>query len=90
MAQKSSPSGRRNDPPSGEPVLGDPWVAFSYLVAGVLLYGLIGLLLDHWWGTSFMVVVGIVVGAAFGVLQTWLRFRALELRQSRPPDPDQH
>ena len=90
MAQEDRPTGRRDDPGSNEPVLGDPWVAFSYLVAGVLLYGLIGWLLDRWWGTSFMVVVGIVLGAAFGVLQTWLRFRALEHRQSRPPGPDQH
>lgn len=90
MAQENPPSGRPDDPDPREPILGDPWVAFSYLVTGVLLYGLIGYLLDRWWGTSFMVVVGIVAGAAFGVLQTWFRFRALELRQSRPRDTDQH
>lgn len=59
---------------------GDPWMAFGYLVAGVLLYGAIGWGLDRWWGTSFMVVIGILLGAGLGTYQTWARFRA-------PDDP---
>lgn len=54
---------------------GDPWMAFGYLVAGVLLYGAIGWGLDRWWGTSFMVVIGILLGAGLGLYQTWARFR---------------
>ena len=49
--------------------------------SGVLLYGLIGWLLDRWLGTSFLVVVGILVGITLGMLMTWWRFRA-----PRPPD----
>jgi F0F1-type ATP synthase assembly protein I len=60
---------------------GDPWLAFGYLVAGVLLYGLIGWVLDRWWGTSFMVVVGILLGAGLALFQTFARFRA-------PADPN--
>lgn len=59
---------------------GDPWMAFGYLVAGVLLYGAAGFGLDRWLGTSFLVVVGILLGAALGTYQTWARFKP-------PPDP---
>ncbi|MFB9312462.1 AtpZ/AtpI family protein [Nocardioides plantarum] len=55
---------------------GDPWLAFGYLVAGVLLYGGVGWLLDRWWGTSFMIVIGILLGVALALYQTFARFRA--------------
>ncbi|CAN5585983.1 hypothetical protein BH11ACT8_BH11ACT8_08300 [soil metagenome] len=55
---------------------GDPWNAFGYLVSGVLVYGVIGFLLDRWWGTSFMVAIGILTGATLGTYMTWARFRA--------------
>lgn len=58
---------------------GDPWSAFGYVVAGVLLYGLIGFALDRWWGTGFMVAIGIMGGAVLGLYMTWARFKA-------PPD----
>ncbi len=45
----------------------DPWVAFGRLVAGVGIYGLAGWLLDRWLGTSFLLPVGIVTGAALGL-----------------------
>ncbi|WP_148614802.1 hypothetical protein [Nocardioides rubriscoriae] len=60
---------------------GDPWLAFGYLVAGVLLYGFVGWVLDRWWGTSFMVVIGILLGAGLALFQTFARFRA-------PADPN--
>lgn len=53
---------------------GDPWHAFSYLVAGVAFYGLLGWLADRWLGTSFLVVIGIVLGAGLGLYMTFLRF----------------
>ena len=45
----------------------DPWVAVGRIGGGVLVYGALGYLLDLWWGTSFMVVIGIVLGAALGI-----------------------
>lgn len=53
---------------------GDPWHAFGYLVSGVLVYGLLGWLVDRWWETSFMVVVGILAGAGLGIYMTFARF----------------
>ena len=55
---------------------GDPWNAFGYLVAGVLVYGAIGYALDLWWGTGFMVAIGIMFGAVLGLYMTWARFKA--------------
>ena len=62
------------DPERKEFRTGDPWVAFSYLVAGVGFYGLLGWLADQWLGTSFLVAVGILLGAGLGVYMTWSRF----------------
>lgn len=61
---------------------GDPWHAFGYLVSGVFLYGLIGWALDQWWGTSYLVVLGILLGAVLGVYLTWSRFNRT------PPDDE--
>lgn len=38
----------------------------SYLISGVLVYGLVGWLGDHYLGTKFLLPIGIVAGAAFG------------------------
>ncbi|HEX8510115.1 MAG TPA: AtpZ/AtpI family protein [Propionibacteriaceae bacterium] len=38
----------------------------SYLIAGVLVYGGLGLLADHYLGTAFLLPIGIVLGAAGG------------------------
>ncbi|WP_341925887.1 AtpZ/AtpI family protein [Nocardioides psychrotolerans] len=69
MAQEIPP-GEHDDGPRG-----DPWNAFGYLVSGVLLYGLAGWLLDRWLGTTFLVAIGILLGAILGTYQTWARFR---------------
>jgi F0F1-type ATP synthase assembly protein I len=64
-------------PPRG----GDPWHAHGYLVSGVLIYGVLGWLADRWLGTSFLVVIGILTGAGFGIYMTIARFDALPRRQ---------
>jgi len=69
MAQQNPRSGHPDDAPHG-----DPWHAFGYLVAGVLVYGLIGWTLDRWLGTSWLVVLGILMGAGLGIFLTWTRF----------------
>lgn len=46
----------------------------SYLLAGPLLYGGLGWLGDHFWHTSFLVPVGIVVGMALSVILVIRRF----------------
>ena len=69
MSQSGTP------PPTGEDrPKGDPWHAFGYIVAGVGFYGLLGWLADRWIGTSFLVAIGILVGAGLGIYMTFARF----------------
>jgi len=65
----------QQDPAKRKTPIGDPWNAFGYLVAGVAFYGLLGWLVDLWVGTSYVVGVGILVGAGLGIYMTWARFR---------------
>ena len=57
----------------------DPWQAVSYMLSGLIVYGLVGYGLDRWLGTDFLVGVGIVIGTGLGVLMVWMRW-------GRPPE----
>ena len=46
----------------------------SYLISGVLVYGVLGWLGDHYLGTKFLLPIGIVAGAAFGAYMIIRRF----------------
>ncbi len=72
-------------PVDREFVSADPWQVSGYLVAGVIVYGLLGWLADRWLHTTFLVAVGIVVGAAFGIYLAWKRISAV----SQPEHPEQ-
>jgi hypothetical protein len=50
------------------------WRSFSYLLAGPLVYGGIGWLLDRWLGTAFLLPVGIVGGMALSLYLIWFRY----------------
>ena len=69
MSHQSSPPESPSQGPSG-----DPWLAVGYLVSGVAFYGLLGWLADQWLGTSFVVAIGIVLGAFLGIYMTYARF----------------
>lgn len=73
-------SGSRQGPPpgtSGDRLGGDPWHAFGYVVSGVGVYGALGWLCDRWLGTTFLVAVGILVGATIGIYMTFARFKTV-------------
>ncbi len=74
MAAPPPPSDSRSGP--------DPWHAFGYLVAGVAFYGVIGFALDQWFGTSWLVAIGVVAGAVAGLYLTWKRV-------AEPPEADE-
>lgn len=63
--------------PSQEEPKGDPWHAFGYIVSGVALYGVLGWLADRWLGTTFLVAVGIILGAGLGIYMTFSRFNKI-------------
>jgi F0F1-type ATP synthase assembly protein I len=84
MAQQDNPSANTTEKSPG-----DPWHAFGYLMSGVILYGIIGWLLDRWVGTEFLVGIGIVFGAVLGIFMTWRRFLPPPA-PSTEPQHDQH
>jgi ATP synthase protein I len=82
---------------SQEEPKGDPWQAFGYIVSGVGVYGALGWLADRWLGTTFLVAVGILLGAGLGIYMTFSRFNRIlpvpepESPSKAPPDrPEQH
>jgi ATP synthase protein I len=81
MAQHQDSSEGHDGPPPG-----DPWHAFGYLVAGVLFYGAVGWVLDRWLGTSFLVVIGILLGAGLGIYMTFARFGGFATSQDKQQD----
>jgi ATP synthase protein I len=81
MSQQNPSAAPQDDRPKG-----DPWHAFGYIVSGVAIYGFLGWLLDRWFGTSFLVAVGIIIGAGLGIYLTFNRFnRALPDQNPTPP-----
>lgn len=46
----------------------------AYLLAGPAGFGLVGFLLDRWWGTWFALPVGVIVGMAASMYVIWLRY----------------
>jgi F0F1-type ATP synthase assembly protein I len=60
------PADRSDDTPSGA---GQGWVALSYLIAGMGVWGFIGWLADQWLHTGGVVTgIGIVFGMVGGVI----------------------
>ncbi|WP_206050843.1 AtpZ/AtpI family protein [Nocardioides speluncae] len=47
------------------------------------VYGLIGWLLDRWLDTTFLVAVGILVGAVLGIYLTWARFNKAQIEPTQ-------
>ena len=63
---------RRDDPWAG---LGVGWAIVSTLVAGLLVLGGVGFLLDRVAGTdAVFTAIGLVLGAGFGIYIVYLRY----------------
>jgi F0F1-type ATP synthase assembly protein I len=68
MAGQQPPHEPRNDdvPPPADSGAG--MVALSYLIGGMVLWGGIGWLVDHWLGTKGIALgIGSIIGGAAGV-----------------------
>jgi ATP synthase protein I len=50
------------------------WSVPAYLLSGMGLYGGLGWLLDRWLGTGWIVLVGVLGGAALALYLIWLRY----------------
>ncbi len=83
MSQQSPLPATPDDRPRG-----DPWHAFGYIVSGVVVYGVLGWLADRWLGTTYLVAIGILVGAGFGIFMTFARFNKVVPRAGGPASTD--
>jgi len=59
----------------------------SYLISGVLFYGALGWVGDHFLHTSFLLPVGIILGAAFGIYLTIQRLSVTDDSVQRATHP---
>ena len=84
MTQQQPPSAPEPQGPQG-----DPWHAFGYVVSGVAVYGFLGWLADRWLGTTFLVAIGILIGAGLGIYQTFARFNPNPSSTPEHSDRDQ-
>lgn len=50
------------------------WSIFGYLVSGLLFWGGIGWAADHFFGTTYLVLIGLLVGMGGALYLVWLRF----------------
>jgi ATP synthase protein I len=50
------------------------WSIFGYLISGLLFWGGIGCAGDRWLGTTYLTLVGLLVGAGGAIYLVWLRF----------------
>ena len=50
------------------------WSIVGYLLYGLLIWGGIGWGLDRWLGTTYCVLIGMLLGASSSVYLVWLRF----------------
>ncbi|HEY5821800.1 MAG TPA: hypothetical protein VIT20_07480 [Propionibacteriaceae bacterium] len=71
MLDKGKANARRSEASAG---MDEGLRVLSYLISGVLFYGGLGWVADHFLGTGFLLPIGIVAGAAFGVYIIIRRF----------------
>lgn len=50
------------------------WSIVGYLLSGLMIWGGIGWGLDRWLGTTYLVLVGMLLGAGSSIYLVWLRF----------------
>lgn len=50
------------------------WTIFGYLLSGLLFWGGVGWALDKWLATSFLLLIGLLVGMGGALYLVWLRF----------------
>ena len=50
------------------------WAVFSTLLGGLLVWGAIGWLLDHWWHTHVATPIGFLLGMVLGIYAVVARY----------------
>jgi ATP synthase protein I len=60
------------EPARGGP--GDGWAVMGYLLSGMIVWGGAGYLADRWLGTSFLVLIGLLLGGAGAIYLIYVRY----------------
>jgi len=71
------PTGRvAPDPDAGHPRMQEAamWNTVAYLIAGPVLFGGLGLACDHWLGSGYLVLLGLLGGMALSLYLVWFRY----------------
>jgi F0F1-type ATP synthase assembly protein I len=71
MSKENSDKQRRIHSQNEENAL---WSIVGYLISGLLIWGGIGWGLDRWLGTTYLVLIGMLLGAGASIYLVWLRF----------------
>jgi F0F1-type ATP synthase assembly protein I len=50
------------------------WGVVGYLVSGLVAWGGVGALADHFFDTSLFVPIGLALGACLGLYLVWVRY----------------
>lgn len=50
------------------------WTIFGYLLSGLLFWGGVGWAADKFFGTTFLTLIGLLVGMGGALYLVWLRF----------------
>jgi len=50
------------------------WTIFAYLLSGLLFWGGAGYLADRWLDTTYLTLVGLLIGLGASLYLVWLRF----------------
>ena len=53
----------------------EAWTVLARLIAGPVLYGGLGWVLDHWLGTRFFLPIGVIVGEGLALYVVLIRYR---------------
>lgn len=52
---------------------GVAWSIVGYLLSGLLFWGGVGWAIDHWLGTHFFLLGGLLLGVSSSIYLIWLR-----------------
>jgi ATP synthase protein I len=50
------------------------WSIFAYLISGLVFWGGVGALADYFFGTHYLLIIGLILGIISSMSLIWLRF----------------
>jgi F0F1-type ATP synthase assembly protein I len=48
------------------------------MLSGIIVWGGVGLALDRWWGTRFVVLIGVILGLAVAIYLVVVKYGAVD------------